>query len=555
MPADLRPTGELWSGQISGEMTTRNRNKLLDHLREPNDGSRKVLSNVRVLSEGVDVPALDAIIFAEPKRSPIEIIQAIGRVVRLDRSLPDPAAEIGYVIIPAFVPANANIDPDTVLADSAFRQIARTFKVLALQDERLAEKVNRIRRGLGPLSKGPKLDDDNPDKPLDDQLDTDMADVVGEDFARAFLLMLVKSASASFEEFFGHMERYIAEHDGDALVPVAHVTDDCYPLGVRVNTMRTDYAHKPPLVSAERIERLNAIGFVWNALDAAFEDGVRHSQAFHDQHGSLATAPISTDDNFSLRRWEGAQREAKAKGDPKLTPERIARLEAIGFVWDPDEARWMEKFELTRKLAKEKGSVVAIKDADVIGDFKPYRWIIAQRQLEGKDQFADRIELLKTLPDWVWNTHEAAFEEGLAVMKKYRAEKGHANPSSGEKFGEFAIYGWANKRRTEKAKNDPKLTLERIAALDALGFVWSADEARWMKNYTATKAWVEQNGNAMPPTSKVFDGCDIGTWGASQRVLKRKDKLLDERVELLGNLPGWEWEPPSGKASPHWKVS
>jgi hypothetical protein len=53
MPADLRPTGELWSEQISGEMTTKNRNKLLDHLREPNDGSRKVLSNVRVL-EGKD---------------------------------------------------------------------------------------------------------------------------------------------------------------------------------------------------------------------------------------------------------------------------------------------------------------------------------------------------------------------------------------------------------------------------------------------------------------------------------------------------------------------
>jgi hypothetical protein len=547
MPDDLRPTGELWSRQISGEMTTKERNKLLDHLRGPNDGSRKVLSNVRVLTEGVDVPALDAIMFAEPKRSPIEIIQAIGRVVRLDRSLPDPAAEIGYVIIPAFAPDNANIDPEAVLADSAFRQIARTFQVLTMQDERLAEKVIRVRRGLGPWSKGgstaPKLEDK---QLLEEQLDTDMADVVGEDFARAFLLMLVKSASASFEEFFGRMKQYVAEHKGDVLVPVAYVTDDGYPLGVRVNTVRTYYAQTPPLLSADRIEQLNAIGFVWSALDAAFEEGLQHWLAYYTDTGTFSMPKhYVTEDNFALERWQSQQREKKAKGDPTLTPERIARLEAIGFVWDPDEARWREKFELTRKLAEEKGSVLAIEVADVIGDFKPYRWIIAQRQLEGKDQFADRIELLKTLPDWVWNTHEAAFEAGLAVMKKYRDVKGHANPSSGEKFEGFAIYGWANKRRTEKAKKDPKLTPERIVALDELGFVWSADEARWMKKYTATKAWMEQNGNVMPPVSEVFDDCNIGTWGASQRVLKRKDKLADEHEELLGNLTGWEWEPGS----------
>jgi hypothetical protein len=75
------------------------------------------------------------------------------------------------------------------------------------------------------------------------------------------------------------------------------------------------------------------------------------------------------------------------------------------------------------------------------------------------------------------------------------------------------------------------------------------------KNYTATKVWMKQNGNVMPPVSEVFDDCNIGTWGASQRVLKRKDKLADEREELLGNLTGWEWEPASGKASKHWKIA
>jgi len=555
MPDELRPTGELWSKQISGEMPTKERSKLLDYLSGPHAGIRKVLSNVRVLSEGVDIPALNAIMFVEPRRSTIDIIQAIGRVVRLDRSLPNPAERIGYVIIPAFVPHHASVDPEAILAESAFRQIARTFQVLATQDERLAETVNRVRRGLGPWSKGhtgPKLEDR---QLLEEHLETDMAGIVGEDFARAFLLMLVKSASASFEEFVGRMQQYIADHAGDVLVPASYVTDDGFPLGSRVNTMRTFYAEDPPLLSAERIERLNSIGFVWSALDAAFEAGLQHLSDYYNATTSFSMPKDFVNDaGFGLERWQSQQREKKAKGDPTLTPDRIARLETIGFVWDPDEAQWTEKFELTEKLANEKGSVLKIKAEDEIDGFRPYRWIIAQRQLENKEQFANRIELLTTLPGWVWNTHEAAFEAGLAVMTRYQHAKKHANPSSGENFEGFPIYSWANKRRTEKSKNDPKLTPERIAALDQLGFVWSADEARWMKKFTATRAWMEKNNNTTPPASEKFDGCNIGEWAATQRGLKRNGTLAAKREALLDSLIGWDWEPGAGKASKHWKV-
>ena len=416
--------------------------------------------------------------------------------------------------------------------------------------------MNRVRRGLGPWSKGgrtgPRLEDK---QLLEEHLETDLAGIVGEDFARAFLLLLVKSASASFEEFFGRMQQYITDNDGDVLVPVSYVTDDGYPLGSRVNTIRTFYAEEPPLLSAERIERLNSIGFAWSALDAAFENGLQHLADYYTKTCSISMPKnFVTEDGFGLERWQSQQREKKAKGDPTLTPERIAQLEAIGFVWDPDEAQWMRNFELTEKLANAKGSVLEIKPDDEIDGFRPYRWIIAQRKLENKEQFANRIELLKTLPCWVWNTHDAAFEAGLAAMTRYRDVKKHANPSSGEIFEGFAIYSWANKRRTEKSNNSPKLTPERIAALDKLGFVWNADEARWMKKFTATQAWMKRNDNKTPPASAKFDDCNIGEWAATQRGLKRKGNLAPRREAMLTGLVGWDWEPGAGKASKHWKV-
>ena len=65
----------------------------------------RALSNVRCLSEGVDVPALDGIIFLKPKKTQIEIVQAVGRVLRKSRNKKE-----GYVIIPVVVPDDVETD-------------------------------------------------------------------------------------------------------------------------------------------------------------------------------------------------------------------------------------------------------------------------------------------------------------------------------------------------------------------------------------------------------------------------------------------------------------
>ncbi|MBR1421447.1 MAG: DEAD/DEAH box helicase, partial [Selenomonadaceae bacterium] len=93
---------------IDGSMKASDRNQSIAKLR---DGRIKLLSNVRCLSEGVDVPALDAVIFLSPRKSRVDIVQAIGRVMR---KAPD--KKYGYIIIPIFVAAGNS--PEKVLADS-----------------------------------------------------------------------------------------------------------------------------------------------------------------------------------------------------------------------------------------------------------------------------------------------------------------------------------------------------------------------------------------------------------------------------------------------------
>ena len=83
MPADQRPTGAVWANYVSGEMTANERRVRLRELGTIDTDHRGLLSNARCLTEGVDVPTLDGVVFVDPKRSEVDIVQAVGRAIRL----------------------------------------------------------------------------------------------------------------------------------------------------------------------------------------------------------------------------------------------------------------------------------------------------------------------------------------------------------------------------------------------------------------------------------------------------------------------------------------
>ena len=105
---------------VDGSHDALNRKHKLDWLKESHDAPDecRILSNARCLSEGVDVPALDAVIFLNPKESMIDVIQAVGRVMRKAKN-----KDYGYVIVPVAVPPGLD-DPERILDD------AKTYKVV-----------------------------------------------------------------------------------------------------------------------------------------------------------------------------------------------------------------------------------------------------------------------------------------------------------------------------------------------------------------------------------------------------------------------------------------
>ena len=100
-----------------------------------------VLSNVRCLSEGVDVPALDAILFMHPRKSQIEVVQAVGRVMRQSVG-----KKMGYVVLPVVIPSGS--DPSEYLDNNdTFRVVWQVLSAIRSHDERFEAMLNLLEEG------------------------------------------------------------------------------------------------------------------------------------------------------------------------------------------------------------------------------------------------------------------------------------------------------------------------------------------------------------------------------------------------------------------------
>ncbi|WP_375637002.1 DEAD/DEAH box helicase [Bartonella sp. AP152HLJHH] len=126
---------------IDGTFSAKERTKQLDWLKEDaGENTCRVLTNVRCLSEGVDVPALDAVLFLHPRKSQIEIIQAIGRVMRRAEG-----KKRGYIILPVGIPAD--IPPEIALENNQkYNVIWQVLNALRAHDDNFNKIIHHMHK-------------------------------------------------------------------------------------------------------------------------------------------------------------------------------------------------------------------------------------------------------------------------------------------------------------------------------------------------------------------------------------------------------------------------
>ena len=142
--------GQLETFHVHGSMPTADRSRCIEEFSEARRG---LITNARCLSEGVDVPAIDCVLFADPRRSTVDIVQALGRALRLSKG-----KRRGYVVLPVLVDTRVKSLAD--VEDETFKEVLSILRSLASQDERIVEYFRGISEGRKPRGGSGPIDFD-----------------------------------------------------------------------------------------------------------------------------------------------------------------------------------------------------------------------------------------------------------------------------------------------------------------------------------------------------------------------------------------------------------
>ena len=162
MPEDQRPDNFACETEhVDGQHNAFDRKNRIEWLKGDSEGVCRILSNARCLSEGIDVPALDAVMFMTPRNSHVDIVQAVGRVMRKAEG-----KDYGYIILPVAIPPGT--DPAEALNNNErFAAAWSVLRALRSHDDRFNAEINKIDLNDNPgdtIIFGPGGDDDEDER-------------------------------------------------------------------------------------------------------------------------------------------------------------------------------------------------------------------------------------------------------------------------------------------------------------------------------------------------------------------------------------------------------
>ena len=513
------PKGTIHADFVSGKMSTSDRTDKLKRLKRTGPKEVSLLANARCLSEGVDVPSLDGVAFVDPKNSQVDIIQAVGRAIRLSKN-----KTVGTIVLPVFI--QDGDDAETRIEESNFQPIWWVLNALKAHDKVLVDELDAIRTDMGKRGSSAAGSGSIPKVVLD------LPVTAGKSFADALKTHLVVRTTASWDFCYGLLQRFISK-EGDALVPARYRTPDGNSLGKWVSHQRQEKGE----MSQDRREQLEALsGWVWDVADFQWEQGFKYLQQYVAENGdALVPKSFKTPDGYSLGAWVGEQRK-KIK---TLSKERRERLEALnGWVWDLLSSQWEEGFKYLQEFVAENGDALVPNRFRTTDGYNLGAWVNTQK-INIETIFQDRRERLEALSGWVWDLLSYKWEQGFKYFQQYVAEYGDGLVSANYRTPDGYFLGkWVSHNRA-KENEMSKDRRERLEALN--GWIWDADKFRWEQGFKYFQQYVADYGDGLVPARyRTSDGYRLGAWISQLRV--KKDDMPQERRERLEALSGWVWD-------------
>ena len=542
--------GEGIAEHIDGHMTLSVRDEALTRLAAKRAKGFHLVSNARCLSEGIDVPVLDAIVFGEPRSSQIDVVQCVGRAIRKN-----PRSDAPALIILA-VRIGIGEDPDAAVEKSNFKKVRQVIAALEDHDPRIVEAMKLLVRDYG----SDKEAGESGDEADADGLDTWDGDAADDPLVES-MQPLVRDSDTDKESDESGDEADADDSDtwvdDDAVGPDAAVDGVVVPVDDRTpppaDGKRSGGVVVPgtvewakQLVSLDIPKRLLTNGFALRMLDVSnrsFEEGLAAVRTYAAEHGhARVPAKYVWPDGHRTGMWVKARRDDYAAGE--LSAARIAELESLpGWAWNTYVEDWANGVAALRAYAAEHGHARVPRGFESPDGHRTGMWVKARRNDYAAEKLsAARIAELEAIPGWAWNPLDEKWATGLAAVRAYATENGHARvpqryvSPDGHRTG-----NWVGTRRGDYVAG--RLTPDQIAELEAIpGWVWNPLDEKWLTGLAAVRAYATENGHARIPATYVSpDGHRTGNWVSKRRGDYAAGKLTLDRIKELEALPGWVW--------------
>lgn len=439
----------LYAAHVHGEMDHRLRERILSHLGRADDGWT-VISNARCLGEGVDLPAVDAILFGHPKRSMVDISQAVGRALRRDPQVPG----VSTIIVPLVVPDEGDEINDLDPGD--YETLWQTVRALRAHDDSLGIALDNQRR----------YEATEHESRLPKKITVMLPPGTSTNFLTKVKLMLVRQTTSPWWEGYHEAVCYYDEH-GHLRVPADHRTESGFRLGSWVAQRR--YNFRLGQLTADRVEKLEAIGMVWDPGAEAFARNLDAAARYRTEHGQLCmSAPPE------LRNWLSKQRGLRRRG--KLAREKEAALDALGVVWklDPAAQAWEAGLNAARLFHREHGHLNVPRLYQTDSGHRLGDWLNTQRIKRRKGALPVEQEIALGDLGMVWDREDARWRQVYDVAREYHAEYGHLRvphaytAPDGTRLGAWVLH----QRQLFSGVKKGGIVPERVESLEAIGMRW-----------------------------------------------------------------------------------
>ena len=499
---------------ISGKMRSDQRKGIIDSFRDSEQG---ILTNARCLTEGVDLPAVDMVAFLSRKKSRVDIIQAIGRSLRI----PTPnlrRKDTGYVLVPLFVELKPGMTLMDAIELAGYDEIWDVLNALADYDDDLEAAIRKTSVGRARYRK------------VNFSALRDYIEVVADlsEIRDSVISKCIDSLELPWDQYYGRLLAYFDAHGN---IDVQSDTTENEELVYWMYLQRSRRSKGG--ISEADIQKLDAIGFVWDKFDDQWNSMYAKARLYKELNNDFDVTG-DDDDSKKLRTWLTRQR-TKLKSDA-LSKSQKELLDQIGFDWDVLDERWEESFAALEKIYRERSTCELPDEPEF---FKLNIWIKNQRQNYRKGKLSPaRLAKLKRI-NFIWNTRDSSWMGFYQRLEEFKQLHGDCNVPEGYK-ADPKLAAWVSNNRHNPPK-DP----ERLRLLNEIGFAFSFRDDAWEVMIASLAVYRDTHKDCAVPI-RYSDEPKLGKWVSNLRVLRRKGKLSADRVAQLSAM-GFVW---SVKPSP-----